>query len=60
LETDGASRRPPDKPRTWKPKFFHDYPGADSDGQERIVDVALRTRASPTYEGYIDGGVGAI
>jgi uncharacterized protein len=61
LDDRDDRRRPPDKPRTWKPKFFHNYPGADSDGQERIVDVALRTSAAPTYfptyEGYIDGGV---
>jgi patatin-like phospholipase/acyl hydrolase len=46
--------------RTWKPKFFHNFPGEDSDGQEKIVDVALRTTAAPTlfptYQGYIDGG----
>jgi uncharacterized protein len=47
--------------RSWKPKFFHNYPGADSDGHERAVDVALRTSAAPVYfpivQGYIDGGV---
>ncbi len=47
--------------RTWKPKFFHNFPGADSDGAERVVDVALRSTAAPTYfpvyQGYIDGGV---
>jgi uncharacterized protein len=47
--------------RTWKPKFFHNYPGPDSDGRERAVDVALRTSAAPIYfpitQGYIDGGV---
>jgi uncharacterized protein len=61
LDDRGDPRRPPEKPRTWKPKCFHNYPGADADGQERIVDVALRTSAAPTYfpsyEGYIDGGV---
>jgi patatin-like phospholipase/acyl hydrolase len=49
-------------PRTWKMKFFHNYPGADSDGAERTVDVALRSSAAPTYfpsyQGYVDGGVG--
>jgi patatin-like phospholipase/acyl hydrolase len=49
-------------PRTWKMKFFHNYPGADSDGTERMVDVALRSSAAPTYfpsyQGYVDGGVG--
>ena len=50
-----------DRPESWKPKFFHNFPGADSDGNEQIVDVALRTSAAPTYfpsyQGYIDGGV---
>ncbi|HZW10048.1 MAG TPA: patatin-like phospholipase family protein [Phycisphaerales bacterium] len=49
------------RPTVWKPKFFHNYPGPDSDGAESIVDVALRTSAAPTYfpshQGYIDGGV---
>lgn len=47
--------------RTWKPKFFHNFPGPGSDGQEKIVDVALRTSAAPIYfpiyQGYVDGGV---
>jgi patatin-like phospholipase/acyl hydrolase len=47
--------------RTWKPKFFHNYPGPDSDADQRVVDVALRTSAAPVYfpiyQGYIDGGV---
>ncbi|MBP8257258.1 MAG: patatin-like phospholipase family protein [Opitutaceae bacterium] len=47
--------------RTWKPKFFHNFPGPDSDGAESVVDVALRTSAAPTYfptyDGFIDGGV---
>ncbi|MCC7359436.1 MAG: patatin-like phospholipase family protein [Anaerolineales bacterium] len=54
----------PDQPaalRTWKPKFFHNYPGPGSDADERVVDVALRTSAAPSYfplyQGYIDGGV---
>lgn len=48
-------------PEPWKPKFFHNFPGADSDATESVVDVALRTSAAPTYfpayQGYIDGGV---
>lgn len=44
--------------RIWSPKFF---PGADSDGESLVVDVALGTSAAPTYfpsyEGNIDGGV---
>jgi uncharacterized protein len=51
----------PPAPRMWKPKFFHNFRGADSDGQEKIADVALRTSAAPTYfpayQGYVDGGV---
>ncbi|HEX6303681.1 MAG TPA: patatin-like phospholipase family protein [Anaerolineales bacterium] len=54
----------PDNPlkiRTWKAKFFHNFSNADSDAHEKIVDVALRTSAAPTYfpiyQGYIDGGV---
>ena len=47
--------------RQWKPKFFHNYPGPDSDGAELVVDVAMRTSAAPiyfpTYQSYIDGGV---
>ncbi|MCB8942700.1 MAG: patatin-like phospholipase family protein [Ardenticatenaceae bacterium] len=48
---------------TWKPKFFHNFAGDDSDGQEKVVDVALRSAAAPTYfpvyGRYIDGGVAA-
>lgn len=47
--------------RTWKPKIFHNFTGADSDGAQRVADVALYTSAAPTYfpsaDGYIDGGV---
>jgi uncharacterized protein len=47
--------------RTWNPKFFHNFPGQDSDGDESVVDVALSTSAAPTYfpthSTYIDGGV---
>ncbi len=47
--------------RTWKPKFFHNFPGKDSDKNEKVVDVVLRSCASPTffpsYQGYIDGAV---
>ncbi len=49
--------------RTWKPKFFHNYPGPESDGAQRVVDVALRTSAAPTYfpmyQEFVDGGVSA-
>ena len=47
----------------WKMKFFHNYPGPDSDGEQLVVDVALRTSVAPSYfpvyQGYIDGGVAA-
>jgi predicted acylesterase/phospholipase RssA len=47
--------------RSWKPKFFHNFPGSDSDSQEQVVDVALRSSAAPTYfpsyQGYVDGGL---
>ena len=49
LDDGQDARRKLDKPRTWKPKFFHNYPGPDSDGAELIVDVAMRTSAAPTY-----------
>jgi uncharacterized protein len=49
--------------RTWKMKFFHNYPGPDSDGSELLSDVVVRTSVAPTYfpiyQGYIDGGVAA-
>jgi len=49
------------KVRSWKPKYFHNFPGEDSDGHETVVDIALRTSAAPTYfpvyQGYVDGGV---
>ncbi len=51
----------PRTPRTWNPKFFHNFEGDDSDGAEKVVDVALRTSAAPTYfpvcQGFVDGGV---
>lgn len=58
--SDDPNKNPAD-PRRWKAKFFHNYPGPQSDGAELVVDVALRTSAAPTYfpsyQGYIDGGV---
>jgi uncharacterized protein len=51
----------PPKPRLWKPKFFHNFAGPDSDGAQKVADIALRTSAAPTYfpvyQGYVDGGV---
>ncbi len=47
--------------RGWKPKFFHNFPGEDSDGHYLARDIALYTSAAPSYfpavDGYIDGGV---
>lgn len=61
LDDGDDPRRPPRKLRSWKPKFFHNFPGTDSDAGERIVDVLLRASAGPVYfptvDGYIDGGV---
>ena len=49
------------KVRSWKAKYFHNFPGNDSDGHEKVVDVALCTSAAPTFfptfHGYVDGGV---
>lgn len=53
----------PEQFRSWKAKFFHNFPTEESgsDIEEAIVDVGLRTSAAPTYfpvyDGYIDGGV---
>lgn len=45
--------------QSWKPKFFHNLDSSDLN--ERIVDVALRTSAAPSYfpsyQGYVDGGL---
>ena len=61
FDLDNRDRRGPDARRTWKPKFFHNFPGPGGDADARIVDVALRTSAGPTYfpthQGYVDGGV---
>ena len=58
---DGPVPLPAGALRTWKPKFFHNFPGEDSDGEQKAADVAMRTSAAPTflptYQGYIDGGV---
>ena len=52
------------EPPRWKPKFFHNYPESTEDGDERLVDVVIRSAAAPVYfpvyQGYIDGGVAAI
>jgi len=47
--------------RSWAAKFFHNFPGPDSDAGRLVRDVALYTTAAPTFfpsaDGYIDGGV---
>jgi len=47
--------------RSWKPKIFHNFTGAGSDGAHPAADIALYTSSAPTYfpsaDGYIDGGV---
>jgi patatin-like phospholipase/acyl hydrolase len=59
FDLDNEDKEP--SKRTWNPKFFHNFPGEDSDGDESVVYVALNTSAAPTYfpshDGYIDGGV---
>ncbi len=63
LQQKKAKDREKDDFRAWKPKFFHNFPGDDTDAGQLAVDVALRTSAAPTYfpvyQGYIDGGVAA-
>src|SRR3990172_6957786 len=58
---DLDNESPDPKRRTWKPKVFHNFPGADSDGAELAYKVGLYTSAAPTYfpsvDGYVDGGV---
>ena len=56
---NGPDHAPP--LRNWKAKFFHNFPGPDSDAHEKVVDVAMSTSAAPSYfpiyQGYVDGGV---
>eukprot|EP01113_Clastostelium_recurvatum_P024796 TRINITY_DN2963_c0_g1_i3.p1 TRINITY_DN2963_c0_g1~~TRINITY_DN2963_c0_g1_i3.p1 ORF type:complete len:377 (-),score=85.65 TRINITY_DN2963_c0_g1_i3:46-1137(-) len=46
--------------RRWTPRFFHNMKHSTVLG-ERLVDIALRTSAAPTYfpiyQGYVDGGI---
>jgi uncharacterized protein len=59
FDLDNESEDP--KKRTWKPKIFHNLPGADNDNEYLAYKVGLYTSAAPTYfpsvDGYIDGGV---
>jgi len=47
--------------RSWKPKFFQNFEDDPSDSDQKVVDVALRTSAAPTYfpvyQGFADGGL---
>ena len=47
--------------RTWKPKLFHNFPGAGNDRDQLAYKVGTYTAAAPTYfpsvDGYVDGGV---
>lgn len=58
---DLDNEHPESSRRSWKPKFFHNFPGSDCDGEIEAYKVALYTSAAPTYfpsvEGYVDGGV---
>jgi uncharacterized protein len=61
LDNDGRDGSGRAIPRRWTAKFFHNFPGSDSDGGCRVVDVALASSAAPTYfptwDGFVDGGV---
>jgi patatin-like phospholipase/acyl hydrolase len=63
LDNSEDETHQPEQFRSWKAKFFHNFPSEESgtDMNEAIVDVALRTSAAPTYfpvyDGYVDGGV---
>ena len=46
---DNRSQDPDKSRRRWSPKFFHNFPGSDSDEKELALDVALRTSAAPSY-----------
>lgn len=59
FDLDNESKDP--SSRTWKLKVYHNFPGSDSDSEERVVDVAIKTSAAPTYfptyQGFADGGL---
>lgn len=50
-----------EKNRRWKAKIFHNFPGVDSDGEQKVVDVAMATSSAPvffrSYQKYIDGAI---
>jgi patatin-like phospholipase/acyl hydrolase len=47
--------------RRWRAKIFHNFDGPDSDGDSKLVDVAMATSAVPiffpTYDKYVDGAI---
>jgi predicted acylesterase/phospholipase RssA len=59
FDLDNEAPNPAD--RAWKAKFFHNFEGPDSDGDQLAYKVALYTSLAPTYfptaDGFIDGGV---
>lgn len=63
FQLDSANHHSPSNqvPRAWKAKFFHNFPGADSDETHRAVDVVMRSSAAPVFfpmfQGYVDGGL---
>ena len=47
--------------RRWRAKVFHNFAGADCDGDAKLVDVAMATSAVPvffpTYDKFVDGAL---
>ncbi len=47
--------------RRWKAKIFHNFSGVDSDGHEKVADVAMATSSAPVFfkahTKYIDGAI---
>ena len=47
--------------RRWRAKIFHNFEGADSDGDACLIDVAMATSAVPVffpiYQKYVDGAL---
>lgn len=45
--------------RRWRAKIFHNFAGSDSDGEAKLVDVAMATSAVPVffpmYDKHVDG-----
>lgn len=59
FDLDNEAQNPQE--RSWKPKLFHNFPGADSDAAALVYKVGMYTCAAPSYfpsvDGFIDGGV---